>query len=351
MHCEIVYAGNPQVNDTPVLPSTFKKPNDDQLQGTPQEKLIEIAGRCCYASFGTETSRDSVRFHRNLAGLDGTSPHYSVHEHVHFTVETDVNPWLWMGVPDVSVKTDGPKFRVTLNLRHCLEFPDNVVYLSGIPLSDLDDWQDICYEAIARLAPTISTQPVTPEIMLVEPKSDAEAFVSLFLEESLVWSLEQNRHRFNISQRSGRFCDQTDRDFCTHPLLRDYLNEVTGDELLKERDNLKRYGGADSDMLPNAIRIFQTESRILYTRVVNALQDFQAKRTNVDKLTARKQARSAGRYYLPSALSTECIFTASIRSWRKIFAQRCNPAADAAIREISEKAQELVRGSRYGHLL
>lgn len=338
-----------------LIPSVFKRPNPDQMLGTAAEQLVEISGRTCYNSTGTPNSRASEPFHRNLAGIDGTPPHHSVHEHFHFTIETQLHPMPWLGIPDVSVSLDVPRetYRVTANLRHCFEWPRNVTYFGGPATESLTRaWGKVLNTVLAAHMPTLIAKSDRVEVVdgrpilkdgdnnfrFVEPQTDCEAFVSLFLEDSLVWSLEQNRHRFNISQRSGRFCDQTDRADCMHPMLRDYLAETDNE-------------GYGAFVVRNNIAALQKSQREIYIDVVDRLQNWLTAKGNVDKLTARKQARSAGRYFLGQSLSTEKIFTASIRSWRGIFKQRCNPAADLAIREIMTEAEKLVRASRWGHLL
>lgn len=707
MLCEIVHESG---SDVVKVPSVFKEPKPDQMRGTAAERLIEVAGRSCYSSLGSPTSRDSVAFHRNLAGIDGTAPHFSVHEHFHFTVETALSPMPWLGIPDVSVRClPGDKYRVTANLRHAFEWPRNVTYAAGPATAALvESWEKVLRPILYEKMPSLFHNPYpleatpSPYAELVAPETDCEAFVSLFLEDSLVWcyapdteiftdkgwvsvadvtladklltrnkagisrwahptvvnsfdykgklfwwehnqmvspamtpdhtllvanpdlrrarnlsngenmdkhgervklkdawgkrfvictsitldnpdidmveiggveydavdlyswlgwlstdgtmsksnlsrctifqsklaniprirqlmqrlfgekarengpyddtgtlqwdinnrqlaewarkmigpnkkerdlspaffelprpvllafykaalrgdgsvhwkngheslycpslkaagqwqaiisclgrsanvitedrtgesriykgsvfrstqpgytvsvcrktallvknqmkreidydgkvycpttedglvfvrrkgtafwcgnSLEQNRHRFNISQRSGRFCDQTDRADCMHPMLAEYLADV-GDAGDAPNNAETFYKNQDyKDKLVRAIVNQQRLQRDNYLHVVGALQAWLTAKGTVDKLTARKQARSAGRYYLGQSLSTEGCYTASIRNWRTIFKQRCNPAADAAIRAIMDKAQETVRASRWGHLL
>jgi hypothetical protein len=342
--------------DCVYVPSVWKQPKEGQLVGTTAERLIEAAGRCCYSSLGSEASRPSDLFHRNLAGLDGTTPHYSVHEHYHFTIETMLHPGIWLGIPDINVKQVHNGYRVTMNLRHCLEWPNNVVFstdddygLKGL----IARWGRVLRRVAFMAAPQI-VSPSAPEAVIehldpfriVPAQTDNEAFVTLFLEDSLVWSHEQVRHRFNISQRSGRFVDQTDREYCIHPLLKDYLQRYLEGAVPDD------CGGPDYVvLLKDEINWHQRRSRELYTKIVDCLQNYQHRVGKTDKLTARKQARSAGRYYLGNGLSTEMLFTASIRSWRSIFRQRCSPFADQAIRGLMEKAQELIKSTPFGAML
>jgi thymidylate synthase ThyX len=187
------------------------------------------------------------------------------------------------------------------------------------------------------------------------PGHPEEVFVSLFLEDSRVWSHEMVRHRHNMSQRSGRFVDETDRDFCLHPLLRDYLNEA-GYLALNDNDgpnlwsqtNLSHGEINERTSLGNVLGSAITQSRFNYAAVVERLEPWLVKTKGLDKSTARKQARSAARYYLGNGLSTEMIFTASVRAWKHIFSRRCDPAADAAIFELMQQAREKVQAATPG---
>lgn len=383
------------------LPDHFKdKVRADQFQGTEPEKLMEVCGRTCYDSFGS--GRASAEYHKNLIF---EQKHYSVPEHVHFTIEVRAIPgvFLFLGIPDVSVWALSPlDNRVTLNLRHVLEWPNNVTF--GGNLSNLDDlkdrWGRIIQSAAHELCPNIIEKPTFSDpVQLCAPERDNEAFVSLFLEDSRIWSHEMVRHRGNMSQRSGRFVDETDRRWCIHPLLRDYLNEVgylknetpdpddpkfieknkevqearmasieqdreahggilprrkkgTGDEPLFEgaKPGLTEHDIIDRTRIGNAVGGHLAQSKMIYLNVVDRLQAWAILK-GMDPRTARKQARSAGRYYLPPALSTEVMFTASIRHWRHIFKMRVSSGADLAINELMQQAVPLVKGSRYGHLL
>jgi thymidylate synthase ThyX len=362
------------------LPESFRgKVRDDQFQGTEAEKLMEVCGRTCYDSFGS--GRPSAEYHKNLIF---EQKHYSVPEHVHFTIEVDglQGVFLFLGIPDLSVVALGPfSNRITLNLRHVLEWPDNVTFDGNF--SNLEQmktgWGQVLRAAAHRLCPNVIDWPMgSPHpFKLCQPERDTEAFVSLFLEDSRVWSHEMVRHRGNMSQRSGRFVDETDRRWCIHPLFRDYLNEVgflknedwpaelheqpepkaradkgTGDEAIFEgaRPGLSQHDIIDRTRVGSAVGGLLAQSKLIYLNVVDRLNAWLILK-GMDPRTARKQARSAGRYYLPHALSTEMVFTASIRHWRHIFKQRVTSHADAAIRELMENAVPLVKGSRYGHLL
>lgn len=352
MNASLVYDGSHPSSEMPTVPPLLYPKGGapippHQMQGkTAAERVIEIAGRGCYDSFGS--GRPTKEYLRNLI-LE--QKHGSVLEHVHFTllVDRELPVGLFLGVPDCSFhEVVGGALRCTFNLRHAFEFPNNLTCRS-----DFDPhwgaykqrWANVFRAVLGCLLPSVY-EPLDEDEPwhFSAPQTDTEAHVTLFLEDSLVWSHEMVRHRFNMSQRSGRFVDQTDRDVCTHPLTRDYLDE-SGNFSFEDEEFKQRRA------LGQAIGSLIAQSRLVYDMAVNQLQPYAADKLNLDKTPARKQARSAARYYLPNGLSTEMTFTASIRSWRGIFAQRVNPKADLAIYELMGAAKSLVSNSRYGHLL
>jgi thymidylate synthase ThyX len=367
MNAALVYDGR----DVRV-PLVMGTPRNDQMNGTAAEQLVEVAGRVCYDSMGT--GRPSGEYHHNLLNVQ---QHYSVAEHPHRTlVAESVVDCVWLGMPDVSVAREGNGGRITFNLRHALEWPSNVTFRS----SQLDyepqliRWQRVLQQAAHAMVPSACKdnpwRAGDAEWEFQPPKYDTECFISVFMEDSLVWSLEQNRHRGNISQRSGRFVDQTDRKMCCHPMVRDYLNELGS---LPE-DEEHQQGGAGpkdpNDLTPiftgnlepaeankrlrigNAIGSLTAQMKMTYMAVVEQLQPWLEAKQGLDKFTARKQARSAARYYLGQGLSTEAVYTYSVRHWNHIFKMRCSPHADAAIRELAEETRAMLkRESQYAEMI
>lgn len=146
------------------------------------------------------------------------------------------------------------------------------------------------------------------------------------------------RHRVGIaiSQRSTRYCDESESDWAWHPLLEAALREAQtcgdggiedwGDDLRHKVDNEKACCQAT------------------YGDIVLFVEGYLAAR-GVDKLTARKQARGAARGALGNALATELVWTANLRALRHFLEQRCSEFADAEIRllagEIYLKAREV----------
>jgi thymidylate synthase (FAD) len=172
------------------------------------------------------------------------------------------------------------------------------------------------YRTVAPLAPLalppFRNQELTSWdhlVKVVEPSFMNEIHVSAWLCGSRAWSHEQVRHRMQMSQRSARFCDESESPWHMHPLLAQ---------------------DAQSRVLFTAI---EKASKRAYNIVVDRLQaDMMNK--GLDALSARKQARGAARGMLGNALETQMIFTASLNEWLHIFRQRLNDAADAEIRVI-----------------
>jgi len=366
MNVQYVYGTGDERVHVPQLMG-FSRP--DQLQGTVQECLIELCGRVCYDSLGTEKSRASGPFHLNLVN----HKHYSVHEAVHITIETTLPLDPWFGIPDISacLAPEGGKARLTFNLRHAIEWP-KCVTCTWWKAEDKDmvelvaHWALLLRNVLRKVAPQLlpalpplnfNANPIHPYEISEEPQVAGEAFVSLFLEDSRVFSHEMVRHRGNVSQRSGRFVDETDRANCIHPLFRDYLNECGFLNESGEADGMWEGGTIDDQEivvrtnLGNAVGSLNAQARMVYISLVDALEPYAMQKLGLSALDARKQARSAARYYLGNGLSTEMIFTASIRHWRHIFEMRTPLAADAAIRGVMAEAQEIVLRSRYGKLL
>ncbi len=144
----------------------------------------------------------------------------------------------------------------------------------------------------------------------------------MYLSGSRGFSHEQVRHRFQMSQRSTRYCDESSSPWVEHPLLTMYRDEM-GEEF-------------GTTLVPSA------QSR--YSVAVSKLEAWLRMR-GLDGLTARKQARGAARGFLGNALFTEMIFTANLPQWREMVMQRCSPGADAEIRVLyAQVLRELKNG-------
>lgn len=273
-------------------------PRKDQLQGTPAEQLVELCGRICYDSLGK--GRSSKEFHEHIR----ESGHLSVLEHFNFTVRFEGGLPLPELLNRPGVWVDLDRSCVTANLRAVVEW-DKWGTLGPVGLT-------MQYFA-ARLAPQIVSPPPPFEFVYasqVPAHTDEERWVSLLLSGSRLFSHEVIRHRFRtaVSQRSTRYCDESDTDCVLHPALR---------------------GRALSDELPRAMEA----GRAAYKRVV-----WDLTQAGLD----RKAARGAARGFLSGSLYTEMIFSASVAQWKRIFAQRISVHADAEIREIMTAAKEVV---------
>lgn len=321
----LVWDGTDEVR----VPEAMGKPSEGQLEGTARERLVELAGRACYDSLGR--GRKSREFHAHVREVG----HLSVLEHAAFTVQFDgwesseyhvdlINrPSLWVRGAHYST-------RVTLNLRHALEANVRSTHL----------WSAVRVLA-GRLAPQVVTD--AHEVVaawpgfraglpcrLVEPETDEEKWVTLYLTGSRGWSHELVRHGdwTAISQRSTRYVDESASPWVLHPLIADFLADQ----------------GSDARALEHTF----SQATAAYDQLVEVLQPWLERR-GVDKPSARKQARGAARGMLGNALETEVIFSASVAQWRHMLRMRAADAADAEIRlGFAEAVLPCLLASRYG---
>lgn len=129
-------------------------------------------------------------------------------------------------------------------------------------------------------------------------------------------TMETNRHHVGtaISQRSTRYCDESESDVIEHPALIGY---GASDDAQK----------AIAEALAAAQKAYVVVAEDVEGRMIAS---------GVDKATARKQARAAARMYLPTGLETSLIWSANVRALRNIIAgcsnSRATSAADAETR-------------------
>lgn len=167
-----------------------------------------------------------------------------------------------------------------------------------------------------------------------EPETDEEKWITLYLVGSRGWSHELVRHGdwTAISQRSTRYCDESESEWVLHPLMSKWLDENDSPvwEQTKER-----------------MQELLDTSKNAYRETVSGLEKWLISR-GVDKVSARKQARGAARGMLGNALETEVIFSASVAQWRHMLTMRAADAADAEIRlGFAEAVLPCLRQSRY----
>jgi thymidylate synthase ThyX len=313
---KLVYS--PLMTQNLLIPEEMGIPRNNQMQGTLPERLSELASRICYDSLGK--GRSSEDFHKHLLEVE----HFSVYEHYHFTVfvqlpskcvlEVFNRKGMWVVFP----KYNDDGVRITFNLRHILDWDKT-------PITNERYYNSLLYntllQSVKPLAPKVlghlKHKPETTEFndsgMLVTPTDPHEVHLSVYLSGSRGFSHEQVRHRFNMSQRSTRYVDESESDWVEHPLLSKYLSAT----------------GATSEKFQS----FVDASRDLYEETVASLEAWLIK-SGVDKFTARKQSRGASRGFLGNALFTELIFTASLADWQQMIRARCSSAADAEIRVL-----------------
>ncbi len=343
---KLVWDGSPIVR----LPEEMGKPRTDQLQGQVREILSELAGRVCYDSVGT--GRSSPDYHKHVKEVG----HLSVYEHAHMTVAIDTpldlpQALVFLNRPGLWVENrfeDG--YRVTFNPRNILDW-DVWSEANGVDdfvndHSELTTGLNLAVHASAAYPMMVSEPAITESTRqrflktsrVVEPETDEEKWVSMFMVGSRGFSHELVRHgdRTGVSQRSTRFVQESESEWIDHPLVQEY------DKYLAARS-----GVGDASRWIDRIWSVKNLARKVYNEVVETLQAWLIER-GVDKFTARKQARGAARGYLGNALSTELIFSASVGQWKRMLRLRAVGPADAEIRAVFVQALAELKNSRYG---
>lgn len=332
-----------------LIPDEMGKPREDQLQGTVRERLSELAGRVCYDSCGS--GRNSVDYHKHIQEVG----HLSVYEHAHMTVliSLPLEAKIFLNRPGLWVVDCGDAgFRVTFNPRNILEWDkwsesvgvdDLIAKKSAFKIGDVLSFHaEQAYPMMvtprARIPQTIGGYKAISRV--VEPLTDEERWVSMFMVGSRGFSHELCRHgdRTGISQRSTRFVAENESDWLDHPLVTKFI--MASDLIVDDPDN--RIRGA----LGSLIEGLKESARDVYGKTADQLQKWLVAR-GVDKFTARKQARGAARGYLGNALATELIFSASVAQWKRMLRMRACQAADAEIREVFVQALAALKSSRY----
>lgn len=332
------------------VPPALGKPLPDQLTGTTGEQLIEVGTRLCYDSLGEdENGKRKGRATEKTIGNVMAVYHGSVLEHYVRTVaiawDDDYGELVeaCLNRPGVYVRFDGKHWRVTTNVRAVHEWGQWTARLGGThyeyPFKAAAKIRRTLRQAFADAVPLI----VKPDEdggssawhAFVEPETDAEMWVSMYLVGSRGFSHEMVRHRFAMSQRSTRYCGEGESTWHWHPLIDKYLSE--------NEDDLSTF----SQMLQSA----EATSRSMYCIIVDRLESWLLTRLPEDtpyrKKTARKQARGAARGFLGNALETQMLFTAPVWAWKHIANMRAADAADAEIRVIIADALAELRHCRY----
>lgn len=317
------------------VPEPLGVPKSHHMSSTPLDNLIELAGRCCYDSFNTTESRSTDKYHQHIIEVG----HGSVQEHANivFRLEHGVSVngcellSSLVGRPGVYA-TGCPAWSsccntIVANVRAIREWgkwprfesygialgyalQDAAKAYAPKALADIPEW----HPRPKHLSELFSTRVVSAEL------PEEEIWASLFFTGiSRGLSHELVRHKFMtaVSQRSTRYCDEDDSPWIPHPLIRDNILCMTG------------FGHV------------QGYAQSWYRWIKDALQSSLIER-NVDKHTARKQARGAARGILGNALETELVFSASLAQWRHMLKLRANPAADDEIHEVFDEVREVL---------
>lgn len=341
------------------IPADLGTPRDDQMQGTPAEQLIELAGRACYDSLGKGRASFTVDgkqgYHDHITQVG----HGSVWEHFNFTIDIKLPSkdkralnnlrrvfcMACMNRPGVITLHSGRGLRVTLNARAVNEWLtwEQALYGKVFPLAK--QVAAVFSRLGNSLAPHVMPQyihaPAADEYQfselnsakIVKPVGDYEKWVSMFLTGSRGLSHELVRHGdfTAISQRSTRYVDESESEWVEHPLITQYVNDCHAEDTAIPATSEEVFKAAKE-----AYRVTSAE-----------LESYLADNRGVDKLTARKQARGAARGYLGNALYTELIFSANVAQWKRMLRQRASVHADAEIRELFCKVLAELKLSRY----
>lgn len=343
------------------VPSEMGTPRADQMQGSPYERLSEIAGRVCYDSCGSgrpsfdgpcpkcrggegkasctacKGTGEVEGFHKHIHSVG----HYSVYEHGPVTIslrgKSSQELLLALvnrpGVFVASPLSDEETLRVTLNYRSLVEWDRMSAELleNSFVRAYADRLSKFFATFLPGMFPHVFTNraPVYGEELgfgmsksvFTDPVLPHEKWICLYMSASRGVSHEQVRHGdfTSISQRSTRFCDESQSSYVQHPLLTQFIVDgCPGSDpgFITKKEHNAKFAAVDA-----------------YTMLVTVLERWLTGR-GVSALTARKQARGAARGYLGNALATEMIFGASVQQWRWMLEQRGSAAADAEIRQL-----------------
>jgi flavin-dependent thymidylate synthase len=311
--------------DKLIVPAEMGTPKPDQLQGSTWDNLCELAGRVCYDSLGQ--GRPSKEYHEHIKEV----VNLSVYRHATFTVKiptgsTTISDHL-LNRPSLWVELDNTthSWRVTLNLQHIREWMK-----WGVP--EFEPTRHFTAAMLgnvgADLAPLACGDMRNDQLLLrhsaeyVLPKNDRERWLSFFItgvSRGLSHELVRHTAYCAPSQRSTRYCDESESPWIWHPLLKRLA--AKDDEVDSDLLHAKRYASH------------------LYDRLIPKLMN----EVGGNPTSARKAARGAARGVLGNALETELIFSASVAEWKHLCSLRNHPAADEEIREMAQQIEEVMK--------
>jgi thymidylate synthase ThyX len=339
------------------IPSQMGEPREDQMQGTPGERLSELAGRVCYDSLGR--GRASNEYHNHILDVG----HGSVYEHFNRTFE--LKPVIGMrfdlatifpalvnrrGVWVETSRGLQNNVRITMDIRAILEWDRRRNDWLNHEEKEMDlalgrSLQYLWNAEAPQIVPSVPDfawpKALFDRIDLVQPMSAHEKWISLLMTGSRGFSHELVRHgdETGISQRSTRYVDEAQSEWEWHPLVKAFLED-------------KQVDGEQRLAVSNHMRSLVVSAKGVYTELVETLEEWLLRRMPESdpyrKQTARKQARGAARGALGNALQTELVFSASVAQWQHMLRMRAADAADAEIRVIFGDVLNALKESRYG---
>jgi flavin-dependent thymidylate synthase len=296
-----------------LVPKEMGSPKETQLAGSAWDNLCELAGRVCYDSLGK--GRSSVEYHEHIRETSNRS----VYEHATFTIgiPPSVPPEIFLNRPSLWVYIDPETrfWRLTLNLRHVLEWSQwgmlNEQYLT-------DQINQVGHFLAPLAVPHSSSMRDIEPLQVLPPKSPEERWLTFFItgvSRGLSHELVRHGDYTAISQRSTRYCDESQSPWYWHPLLTDgWVNRQNERQFL-------------STKVQSLLDTAQSKCQEAYQQVVQEM---------IASGVELKPARGAARGVLGNALGTELIFSASLAQWWRIVGLRNHPKADDEIRIMAE---------------
>jgi thymidylate synthase ThyX len=334
LSAEIVW---PDADNEVAAPFGVEPARDNQMLGKWPDRLIELAGRACYNSYGK--GRNSADYHTHVLDVG----HLSLYEHPHVTVEWPEVPLRLItevaaccaGRRGVRVRSYGMGMRLTVNWRAACEWDcwacpaPHLVPVSREVHSVLKQVVATTADFAGRgMEPPEEISEVSLRDWRALPQCDVtlddeEQWASLHMVLDRGTGEEQLRHRARaacevaevttedlpdaVSKRSTRFCNESDSPWLPHPAL------------LESQAALAAFNEA-ADF-----------GRRKYDEIVSLLME-ESRGKSLPPTDVRKQARGAARGVLGLALETRLVFSASIGQWKWQLHERMSDPADAQIR-------------------
>lgn len=188
----------------------------------------------------------------------------------------------------------------------------------------------ICYDSLGKGR---SSQDYHEHILDVGHSSVLEhaqfSFLVRNVSRGLTHELVRHRVGIAISQRSTRFVDESEAAYCIHPALRKFLADPDVPWTTKAR-------------IQSKIAVAMETARDAYRDITQELEPYLVKQ-EMEKTSARKQARGAARGFLGNGIETELVWSANVRTLLHVLKMRGDVAADGEIREFAAALFECIR--------